>query len=91
MLSFPDPVESGVPHPTGNAPASSLAAPFIEPSSDRLPMDHDGVSVLDIDHNATPMAPSLLGERSDKHVITIAMLNGRTIVATTNPKLPLSR
>ena len=43
MLSLPDPDDYGLPEPSRGAPPNSLAAPFVPPSYERPPMDHDGV------------------------------------------------
>ena len=91
MLSLPDPDEFGLPQPTGNAPASSLAAPCIAPSYDRPPIDHDGVLVLDADHAVTTLAPFPLDVILDEQLVTCAVLHSPATVASPSSSSSRSR
>jgi hypothetical protein len=47
MLELPDADEDRWPRPEGSAPTALFAAPFVEPSHFRPPMNHDGVRMED--------------------------------------------
>ena len=74
MLSLADPDEFGLPHPTGSAPPSSLAAPLIEPSYDRPPMDHDGVMVFGAENNINTMASIPLDSKLNDQLVRCTSL-----------------
>jgi len=83
ILSLPDPDDFGLPQPTGTAPASSLAAPFLPPSHVRPPMDDDGVLVLEESHTTLPLAAFPYKDLPDDDLITCSMSHA----PATNPAL----